>query len=84
MWDPELLHNVDGRIRFLVGVGDEDDRAHARAFYNRRDSVAQNMVICAMREMCADNNRLLAIVYALKLLNDERMVAGVSGHAAPS
>jgi len=83
MWDPEFLHDAGGG-RNLVGVSDENDGAHARAFHNRRDRGAQNMKVCAMREMRADNNHLLAIIYALKLLNDERTVAGLGGHAAPS
>jgi len=66
---------VGGRICIvIVGVGDENDRAYACAFHNRRDSVAQSIITYAVREMSADDNRLLVIADTLKLLDDERTV----------
>lgn len=67
----------------IVGVGNENDGTNAGALHNRGDSVLQMIILYTMREMRADNNRLLVITNALKLLNDERAVLkGVGDHTA--
>jgi len=83
IWDLELLHKVCGGILAVgVGVGHENDGAHASTLHNRRDGVLQSIIFYAMREMRADNNHLLAITDTLKLLNDERTGVAFGVHAA--